>query len=137
MPTAEELAQEEVAAALHSRKEAALTFLRHAAQGKVEEAFERVAPGFRHHNVWFKGDARSLLEAMARNAAENPEKALDVQHALEDGDLVAVHSHVHHRPGERGAAVVHIFRFRADKIVELWDLGQEVPESSPNENGMF
>jgi predicted SnoaL-like aldol condensation-catalyzing enzyme len=32
---------------------------------------------------------------------------------------------------------VHIFRFRGDKIVELWDLGQEVPESSPNENGMF
>ena len=29
------------------------------------------------------------------------------------------------------------FRFQGDRIVELWDLGQPVPEKSPNENGMF
>jgi predicted SnoaL-like aldol condensation-catalyzing enzyme len=32
---------------------------------------------------------------------------------------------------------VHIFRFEQGRIVELWDLGQEVPESSPNQYGMF
>ena len=56
---------------------------------------------------------------------------------LEDGDLVAVHSRVRQKPGDLGAAVVHIFRFQGDRIVELWDMGQSVPENSPNENGMF
>ena len=32
----------------------------------------------------------------------------------EDGDFVAVHSHVRQRPGDLGAAVVHIFRFDGD-----------------------
>lgn len=36
-----------------------------------------------------------------------------------------------------GAAVVHIFSFHEGKIVEMWDVGQPVPEDSPNENGMF
>lgn len=33
--------------------------------------------------------------------------------------------------------VVHIFRFDRNHIVEMWDLGQQVPENMPNENGMF
>jgi len=38
---------------------------------------------------------------------------------------------------DRGAAVVHIFRFEDDRIVELWDLGQAIPQDSPNRHGMF
>jgi predicted SnoaL-like aldol condensation-catalyzing enzyme len=44
---------------------------------------------------------------------------------------------VRQKPDERGVTVVHIFRFDGGKIAELWDLGQPVPETSPNENGMF
>jgi predicted SnoaL-like aldol condensation-catalyzing enzyme len=121
-----------------TRKQIAISFLRAAATGKARETFPAIgAPNFRHHNPWFRGDAQSLLAAMDENARENPDKVLDVQQALEDGDLVAVLSHVRHRPGDRGAAVVHIFRFQGDRIVELWDVGQEVPADSPNENGMF
>ena len=32
---------------------------------------------------------------------------------------------------------INIFKFQGDRVIELWDLGQPVPESSPNENGMF
>jgi predicted SnoaL-like aldol condensation-catalyzing enzyme len=77
------------------------------------------------------------MKAMEENAAQNPGKTLEVKHALEDGDFVAVHSHVRQKPGDRGAAVVHIFRFEDGHIAELWDMGQPVPENSPNENGMF
>ncbi|MEK6867993.1 MAG: hypothetical protein AABX98_04170 [Nanoarchaeota archaeon] len=38
---------------------------------------------------------------------------------------------------QRGVGVLHIFRFSHGKVVEMWDLGQEVPEYSPNTNGMF
>lgn len=120
------------------RKEAAMDFLRLVASGKVREAYDNyVGPEFRHHNPFFRSDARSLRAAMEENAAQNPDKVLKIQRALQDGDLVAVHSHVWQHPGDRGGAVVHIFRFEGDRIAELWDVGQPVPESSPNELGMF
>ena len=122
----------------HSRKEAAMEFLRLVASGKVREAYRKhVGPDFRHHNPYFRGDAESLMVAMEANAAKNPDKVLEIQRALQDGDLVAVHSRVRQKPGDLGGAVVHIFRFQGNLIVELWDIGQEVPKDSPNEYGMF
>ena len=121
-----------------SHKEAALSFLRAAASGNVREAFQKyVAPGFRHHNPYFRGDAESLMKGMEENAAKNPNKLLEVRRAIEEGDLVAVHSRVRMKPDDLGVALVHIFKFQGDRILELWDLGQPVPENSPNENGMF
>lgn len=117
-------------------KESAIEFLQLAAAGRTREAFDRfVGPGFRHHNPYFKGDATSLRDAMQENAQQVQDRSFAVQRALQDGDVVAVHSHV--RLGAKGIAVVHILRFEAGKIVEFWDVGQEVPENSPNENGMF
>ncbi len=120
------------------RKDVAIAFLRMAAAGKVREAYrEHIGPGFRHHNPFFRGDSESLMAAMEENATQNPHKVFEVQHAIEDQDLVAVHSRIRTRPEDRGAVVVHIFRFDGNRIVELWDVGQPVPETSPNENGMF
>ena len=119
-------------------KDAAVEFMTLVASGKVDEAYDRhVSRDFRHHNPYFRGDAQSLRTAMAENAAKNPNKEFDVQFALEDGDRVAVFSRIKQSPGDRGGAVVHIFRFEGDRIVELWDIGQAVPEESVNENGMF
>ena len=122
----------------HSLKDKAVSFLRLASSGKVRDAYERyVGPAFRHHNAFFPGDRESLMKAMEENAAKNPDKLLDVKLALQDGNYVAVHSHVRQNARDRGAAVVHIFRFEDDRIVELWDLGQAIPQDSPNRHGMF
>jgi predicted SnoaL-like aldol condensation-catalyzing enzyme len=48
-----------------------------------------------------------------------------------------MHSHVRHNATEPGYALVHIFRFRGDHIVEMWDIAEAVPAQTPNENGMF
>lgn len=124
--------------AVTSLKEAAIDFLTLVARGKVAEAYERhVAPGFRHHNPHFQGDAASLMKAMQANAEKNPDKLLEIQRALQESDLVAVFSRVRQNSKDLGGAVVHIFRFEDDRIAELWDIGQPVPEHSNNENGMF
>lgn len=121
-----------------SLKESAVSFLRLAASGRAQEAFERfVAPGFVHHNPYFPADADSLMHAMWDNALKNPGKTLEVQRALEDGPLVAVHSRVRLGESHPGIATVHIFRFEGGRIAELWDIGQQVPEESPNPQGMF
>lgn len=122
----------------NSRKEAATTFPKLAASGRAREAFDQyVTPGFRHHNAYFPGDGPSLMKAMDENAAQNPDKELTIHRVVEDGDQVATFSHVRHKKGEAGAAVVHFFRFEGDRIAELLDVGQEVPAESPNRNGMF
>jgi len=121
-----------------SNKNAAISFLNMAAGGKVQEAYSKfVGEGFRHHNPFFEGSAESLQAEMQANALQNPDKVLEVKRVIAEGDFVAIHSHVQQKPGERGAAVVHIFRFENGRIVELWDLGQPVPEESPNQFGMF
>lgn len=74
---------------------------------------------------------------MEENAAKFPDKTLETQRALEDSDLVAVHSRVRLKPDAPGLALVHIFHFRGDAIIELWDIGQPVPQDMPNECGMF
>jgi predicted SnoaL-like aldol condensation-catalyzing enzyme len=121
-----------------SHKDKAVSFLQLVASGKVQEAYQNhVGPGFCHHNRYFRGDAESLMIAMEENAVMNPNKSLEVKRVIEENDIVAVYSHVKQKPEDLGGAVVHIFRFQNDQIVELWDVGQAIPENSPNENGMF
>jgi predicted SnoaL-like aldol condensation-catalyzing enzyme len=111
--------------ATQSRKDAAIEFLTLVASGDVHEAYQQyVGQGFRHHNPFFRGDAASLMEEMEQNAAKNPNRVFEVQRALQDGDYVAVLSHVRQKPEDRGGAVLHVFRFEGDRIAEFWDTGQ-------------
>ena len=121
-----------------SNKNVAVSFLKMAASGKVQEAYSKfVGERFRHHNPFFEGSAESLRAGMEENALQNPHKVLEVKREIAEGELVVTHSHVQQKPGDLGAAVVHIFRFENGRIVELWDLGQPVSEKSPNQYGMF
>jgi len=121
-----------------SNKDVAVSFLKLAASGKVREAYSKfVGDGFRHHNPFFEGSAESLRAGMEENERQNPHKVLDVKRVFVEGEFAVVHSHVQQKPGDLGAAVVHIFRFEKGRIVELWDLGQPVPGNSPNQYGMF
>lgn len=120
------------------KKEAAISFLKLAASGRVNEAYDNhISANFRHHNPYFRGDAESLKAGMAEAHGKFPNTTLDVQHVFEADDLVAVHSRVRHAADTPEIAVVHIFRFEGDRIAEMWDIGQEAPKDSPNENGMF
>jgi predicted SnoaL-like aldol condensation-catalyzing enzyme len=120
-----------------TKKDAAISFLKLAASGKLDEAYSNVSANFRHHNPHFPGDAESLKAGMAEAHEKFPDTTLEVQHTLEEGDVVAVHSRISHGADQPEIAVVHLFRFEGDRIAELWDVGQEKPKDSPNDNGMF
>lgn len=120
-----------------SNKEIAISFLKQAATGKLDDAYRPVSPNFRHHNAYFPGDTESLKAGMADAHKQFPNTKIDVQRAIAEGDFVAVHSRVQHAPDRPAIAVVHIFRLEGDRIAELWDVGMEVPKDSPNENGAF
>ena len=124
---------------MSNQTDAAMSFLKMAGMGKVQEAYDRyIAPSFIHHNQYFKGDRQSLLNAMHEASKATPNKSIDIMRVNEDGDTVITHSLVTRQdPQAPDVAVVHIFRYDQDHIVELWDVGQPVSEDSPNENGMF
>jgi predicted SnoaL-like aldol condensation-catalyzing enzyme len=116
----------------------AVSFLELASSGKVREAYAKyIGDGFRHHNPFFEGSSESLRAGMEENARQNPNKVFTILRTVSEGDFVVTHSHVQQNPEQRGTVVVHIFRFENGKIVELWDVGQPIPESSPNQNGIF
>ena len=57
--------------------------------------------------------------------------------AFTEGDFMILHVHAIREPGERGSAIVDIFRLENGKIVEHWDVGQPIPEKPANDNTMF
>lgn len=119
-----------------SKKEIAKSFLKLVGFGQVQEAFQKlVSEDFIHHNQYFKGDRESLKLAMEEAHETEPNTFIDIKNCYEDGDTVITHSHVGKE--DMSIAVVHIFRFENDKIVELWDLGQVIEKDSPNEHGAF
>ena len=121
-----------------TRKETALAFLRLTARGKVDEAFARhAAPGFRHHNPYFAAEAATLKAGMKENAARFPHMVFEVQRALAEGPLVAVHSRAQLEEGGMELAVVHILRFEGERIAEMWDIAQAAPVPMANRDGMF
>ena len=123
-----------------SSKESAISFLRMVSRGDVRAAYDKfIAPDFFHHNQYFKGDRESLMIAMEEASRKEPNKSIDVKHVYEcGGDTVITHSQVtRQNPADPAIAVVHIFRFRDSRVVELWDLGQPILKDSPNENSVF
>jgi len=119
-------------------KDIAVAFLEMASGGEVREAYSQfVGSGFKHHNPFFEGTAAALSAGMEDNARQNPDKVIEVKRVIAEGDLVVIHSHVRLNSDTPGAAVVHIFRFEHGRIVELWDVGQPIPENSQNQYGMF
>lgn len=121
-----------------SKTDIATEFLAWCASGRVQEAYDRhVAADFRHHNAWFPADRQSLLDGMARSAQAEPNKSFTVMQAIESGDRVALLSRLRREQAGVEIAVVHILRFDGERIVEMWDVGQEIPKDSPNTLGMF
>jgi predicted SnoaL-like aldol condensation-catalyzing enzyme len=66
-----------------------------------------------------------------------PNSHSEIKKAFAEGDYVILHVHAVREPGTRGRAIVDIFRLENGKIVEHWDVAQDIPEKMPHSNGMF
>ena len=121
-----------------SQKDIVKTFLNQVTTGEAYEAFrDYVADDFKHHNPYYPGNGPAIMEGMADSYREFPNKTFEIKHLVEEGDMVVAHSFLKQAPDDEGMMVVHMFRFRQGKIVELWDIGQAIPENVVNENGLF
>ena len=78
----------------------------------------------------FKGLVNFLREKF-------PDSRSEIKRSFAEGDYVILHVHSVREQGSRGRAIVDIFRLEDGKIVEHWDVVQEIPEKAANANGMF
>jgi hypothetical protein len=74
---------------------------------------------------------------MKRAHLQQPDKIFEVRQAIAGEDRVAVHSQLRFGPNAPGCAVVHVFRFEAGRIAEMWGVGMQAPAESPNADGLF
>jgi predicted SnoaL-like aldol condensation-catalyzing enzyme len=107
-------------------------------QRKPEEAVAKyLGPHYRQHNPGAGDGAEPFIAAVKGLTKTFPELSMEPKRIVAEGDIVVLHSHLILKPGDRGRAVVDIFRLENGKIVEHWDVVQEVPETSANDNTMF
>ena len=66
-----------------------------------------------------------------------PNSHSEIKRSFVDGDFVILHVHSVREPGSRGRAIVDIFKLENGKIVEHWDVVQDIPENPANNNTMF
>ncbi|HXW28508.1 MAG TPA: nuclear transport factor 2 family protein [Xanthobacteraceae bacterium] len=106
-----------------------------------QKDFDAAAAYFGPHYIQHNPSARDGIEgfkAFIQSLREKfPNSHSEIKHAYADGDYVILHVHAVREPGTRGLAIVDIFRLVNGKIVEHWDVRQDVPETAANSNGMF
>src|SRR4051812_18434184 len=97
---------------------------------RVREAAEHYLPVdyINHHPDVAKG-RDAFIEAVGGLFDEFPDTRFEIRRMIAEGDLVAVHTHLQPTPGKPGLAIVDIFRIDGEKIVEHWEVDQEVTDT--------
>ncbi|HEY4336797.1 MAG TPA: ester cyclase [Puia sp.] len=119
-------------------KQSATDFLELVIAGQIDHAYEKyVDMSGKHHNTFTPPGFLALREGMKDAHVKFPNKEFSIQHVVGEDELVAVHSHLILEKNKTDLAVLHLFRFKAEKIAELWDLSQALSADSPNKDGAF
>jgi len=92
---------------------------------------------YKQHNPLVEDGWDGLRKFIGWIRTNYPKSRMVLKHAFADGDYVITHSNWVRVPGERGDAVVDIFRVSEGKVVEHWDVIQPIPETAANKNSMF
>jgi predicted SnoaL-like aldol condensation-catalyzing enzyme len=96
-----------------------------------------LGPTYTQHNPRAADGVDGFKAYLGYLKANTPDSHSDIVRVFTDGDFVILHVHKVVHPGERGSVIVDIFRLANGKIVEHWDVTQDVPEKTTSGNPMF
>jgi predicted SnoaL-like aldol condensation-catalyzing enzyme len=121
-----------------ANKKAVLEFYEKAINQKdFEAASAYFGPHYIQHNPTARDGIDGFKAFLQFLREKFPNSHSEVKRAFADGDYVILHVHAVREPGTRGLAIVDIFRLDNGKIVEHWDVRENIPETAANSNGMF
>ena len=106
-------------------------------QKDFEAAAKYLGPRYVQHNQAAKDGPEGLKGFLEFLRAKFPKAHSDIKKSFADGDYVILHVHSVREPGTRGTAIVDIFKLENGKIVEHWDVHEDIVEKPANQNGMF
>lgn len=120
-----------------ANKKKVVEFYEKALNQKEVAAVDKYLGPYRQHNPQAADGPDGLKGYIGYLKSTAPNFKFELKRVLADGDFVILHVHGIPEPGARGLAIVDIFRVDGERIVEHWDVIQEIPEKAANSNGMF
>jgi predicted SnoaL-like aldol condensation-catalyzing enzyme len=106
-------------------------------QKDFEAAAKYFGPRYVQHNPTAPDGIEGFKAFLAFLREKFPDSHSEIKRVFADGDFVILHVHSVREKGTRGRAIVDIFKLENGKIVEHWDVVQDIPEKPANSNGMF
>ncbi len=106
-------------------------------QRDFEEASKYLGSRYIQHNQRAADGAEGLNNFITLLREKYPRSHSEIKQVFADGDFVILHVHAVREPDTRGVAIVDIFRLQKGKIVEHWDVHEDIIEKPANPNGMF
>jgi predicted SnoaL-like aldol condensation-catalyzing enzyme len=106
-------------------------------QKDYDAAAKYFGPRYVQHNPGAGNGPEGFKRLVGFLKEKFPNSRSEIKRVIAEGDLVVLHVHSKREPTDRGRAIVDIFKVENGKIVEHWDVIQDVPEKSANDNTMF
>jgi predicted SnoaL-like aldol condensation-catalyzing enzyme len=126
------------AAQMEANKKTVVAFYEAAINQKdFDAASAYLGSRYTQHNPGAADGPEGLKAFLSFLRDKAPNSHSDIRSVFADGDYVILHVHNVREPGTRGGAIVDIFKLENGKIVEHWDVRQDIPEKTANPNGMF
>ena len=103
----------------------------------TDAAKKYIGDKYIQHNPYVPNGAAAFYGYFEGFFKGHPKSRAEIKRVIGEGDLVVLHLNSKMDDKDRGKAIVDIFRLENGKIVEHWDVIQDVPEKSANNNTMF
>jgi len=122
---------------LDSNKRVVTDFYRTAFGGNTRQAVaNHVGDPYIQHHPSVPDGTDAFISLVEQTLTENPDFDLRIKRVIAEGDLVVCHSQQTIGPRLPAQALIDISRLESSKIVEHWDVIQDIPSISANKNGM-
>ena len=122
-------------------KQVVVDYYQTAFGGNPQKAIaDHFGPTYVQHNPDAQDGPEAFIGFVKWLRGEYPNVQLHIKRVIAEGDLVATHAHLDlepENPDNRGRALADFFRLDDGKVVEHWDVIQDIPEKPANDNTMF
>lgn len=109
-------------------------FLKHQVKAHADRY---IGDQYIQHNPNVPDGKAPFVNFFTEKFSNNPAAKNVIKKAIAEKNLVVLHVHSTENDTDRGRAIIDIFRVENGKIVEHWDVIQNIPEQSKNSNTMF